>query len=105
MKQSLTPIPPNAPRCSDNYESPSGIQIRYTNDWVKQHPLEGDGLCAQLYQYLYKNVKGREHSMSTVLLPETVVFDHNFPRAWYAYDMKNKEIIKRPGSMLDAQTM
>ena len=105
MKQSLTPIPPTAPRCSDNYESPSGIQIRYTNDWVKQHPLEGDGLCAQLYQYLYKNVKGREHSMSTVLLPETVVFDHNFPRAWYAYDMKNKEIIKRPGSMLDAQTM
>lgn len=105
MKQVLAPIPPSAPRCSDTYESPSGIQIRYTKDWVKQHPLEDDGLCAQLYQYLYKNVKGREHSMSTVLLPETVVFDHNFPRAWYAYDMKNQEIIKRPGSMLDAQTM
>jgi hypothetical protein len=105
MKQGLLPIPPRAPRSSDNYESPSGIQVRYVKDWVKQHPLEDDGLCAQLYQYLYKNIKGREHSMSTVLLPDTVIFDHNFPRAWYAYDMKNKEIIKRPGSMLDAQTM
>lgn len=105
MRHSLAPVPPSAPRCSDGYESPSGIQIRYTKDWVKQHPLEDDGLCAALYQYLHKNVKGREHAMSTVLLPETVVFDHNFPRAWYAYDMKNKEIVKRPGSMLDAQTM
>ncbi|KAK7200623.1 hypothetical protein NESM_000118500 [Novymonas esmeraldas] len=105
MKPALVPIPPNAPRCEDGFESPSGIRVAYTRDWVKQHPVEDDGLCAHLYQYLHKNVKGREHAMAAVLLPDTVVFDHNFPRAWYAYDRKNGEIVKRPGSMLDAQTM
>ncbi|CAM40174.1 conserved hypothetical protein [Leishmania braziliensis MHOM/BR/75/M2904] len=105
MKPALAPIPPRAPRCENSFQSPSGIRVAYTKDWVKQHPVEGDGLCAHLYQYLHKNVKGREHTMSAVLLPDTVVFDHNFPRAWYAYDSKNNEIVKRPGSMLDAQTM
>ncbi|AYU80820.1 hypothetical protein LdCL_300007500 [Leishmania donovani] len=105
MKRELAPTPPGAPRCEDGFESPSGIRVTCTKDWVKQHPVEGDGLCVHLYQYLHKNVKGREHSMSAVLLPDTVVFDHNFPRAWYAYDRKNSEIVKRPGSMLDAQTM
>ncbi|GET90608.1 hypothetical protein, conserved [Leishmania tarentolae] len=105
MKPELAPIPAGAPRCEDGFESPSGIRVTCTQDWVKQHQIESDGLCSHLYQYLHKNVKGREHSMSSVRLPDTVVFDHNFPRAWFAYDHKNSEIVKRPGSMLDAQTM
>ncbi|KAG5473011.1 hypothetical protein CUR178_02927 [Leishmania enriettii] len=105
MRSTLAPIPPGAPRCENGFESPSGILVTYTKNWVKQHPAECDGLCAHLYQYLHKNVKGREHSISAVRLPDTVVFDHNFPRAWYTYDRKNNEIVKRPGSMLDAQTM
>lgn len=105
MQSTLAPIPPTAPRSADGFQSPSGVRVAYTKDWVRQHPVEEDGLCAHLYQYLHKNVKGREHAMTAVLLPDTVVFDHNFPRAWYAYDRKNDEIVKRPGSMLDAQTM
>ncbi|KAG5498535.1 hypothetical protein JKF63_02821 [Porcisia hertigi] len=105
MRPTLVPIPPDAPRCEDGFESASGIQVTYKKDWIRQHPVEGDGLCTHLYQYLHKNVKGREHSMSEVFLPDTVVFDHNFPRAWYVYDPKNSEIVKRPGSMLDARTM
>ncbi|KAG5472243.1 hypothetical protein LSCM1_03641 [Leishmania martiniquensis] len=105
MRPTLAPIPAGAPRCERGFESPSGILVAYTKNWAKQHPAECDGLCAHLYQHLHKNVKGREHSMSAVLLPDTVVFDHNFPRAWYTYDHKNNEVVKRPGPMLDAQTM
>lgn len=103
--KNLRPLPPNAPRCTDGFVSPFGITVAYTKDWAKQHPAEDDGLCAALYQYLHKNIKGREHMMESLYLPDTVVFDHNFPRAWYTYDMKNREMTKQPSSMLDAQTM
>jgi hypothetical protein len=34
-------------------------------------------------------------------IPDTVIFDHNFPQAWFRY--RDKEIVKRPGRYLDAQ--
>lgn len=97
--------PPRAPSYHHQFHSPGGITVAYTEEWTKRHVMEGDGLCPLLYHHLHKNIKGREHSLSSVLLPDTVVFDHSFPRAWYTYDTENKEIAKRPGRMLDAQTM
>lgn len=103
--QTLTPIPPGIPQYQGGFHSPGGVTIAYEEDYSKQHVIEGDGLCPLIYQHLFKNTKGREHSLSTVRLPETVVFDHNFPRAWYFYDEENKSIGKRSSKMLDAQTM
>eukprot|EP00756_Hemistasia_phaeocysticola_P064118 Hpha_TRINITY_DN7545_c0_g1::TRINITY_DN7545_c0_g1_i1::g.18953::m.18953 len=70
--------------------------------WQKSHPLEGDGLLCMLYQYLFKKNKSFL-SCPNVKIPDTVVYEHNFPRAWYTYDFKNQEIQKRQGKYLDTQ--
>lgn len=36
-------------------------------------------------------------------IPETVIYEHNFPQAWYAYDVKSKELSKNSGKFLDVQ--
>ncbi|EAN91239.1 hypothetical protein, conserved [Trypanosoma cruzi] len=93
------------PSYRSGYVSPSGIKIQYSNDWVKHHPLEGDGLRTLLYLHLWKKNKGSESRLKDIRLPDTVVYEHNFPRAWYTYDGEAKEINKHPGKMLDAQSI
>lgn len=102
---SIQPLPPGSPRHRKPFRSPAGIKVAYEEDWTKQHFLECDGLCLQFYQMLQKKVVGREQYSEPVCIPETVVFEHNFPQAWFSYDEENKELIKRPGKMLDAATM
>lgn len=34
-------------------------------------------------------------------IPDTVVFEHSFPQAWYTYDDRNKELTKHHGKELD----
>lgn len=78
----------------------------YEEEWIKQHPLDGDGVSLHFYHMLQKNVViGKEGSSDPVRIPETVVYEHNFPQAWFSYDEENNELIKRPGKMLDAATM
>lgn len=98
-------LPPGAPRHSRPFVSPAGVKVSYEEDFAKQHHLECDGLCLHFYQMLHKKVMGREQAEDLVCIPETVVFEHNFPQAWFSYDEENKELIKRPGKMLDAATM
>ncbi|RNF06744.1 hypothetical protein TraAM80_03767 [Trypanosoma rangeli] len=94
-----------APSYHNGYVSPSGIKVQYSNDWVKHHPLEGDGLRPLLYMHLWKKDKGSGSRLKNIRLPDTVVYEHNFPRAWYTYDGDAKEINKHPGKMLDAQSI
>eukprot|EP00796_Vickermania_ingenoplastis_P011617 gene11618-8006_t len=101
----IQPLPPGAPRYKRPYVSPAGVTVSYEEDFVKQHHLECDGLCLHFYQMLQKKVVGREQALEPVCIPETVVFEHNFPQAWFSYDEENHELIKKPGKMLDAATM
>ncbi|RNF26168.1 uncharacterized protein Tco025E_01568 [Trypanosoma conorhini] len=93
------------PSYRGGYVSPAGVRVQYSSDWVKQHPLEGDGLRPLLYMHLWKKNKGSESRLKSVRLPDTVVYEHNFPRAWYTYDGEAREINKHPGKMLDAQSI
>eukprot|EP01064_Diplonema_japonicum_P002910 TRINITY_DN1188_c4_g2_i1.p1 TRINITY_DN1188_c4_g2~~TRINITY_DN1188_c4_g2_i1.p1 ORF type:complete len:570 (+),score=105.78 TRINITY_DN1188_c4_g2_i1:49-1758(+) len=68
--------------------------------WTKTHQLEGDGMLPLLYHHLWKKNKSFQ-SCPGIKLPDTVVYEHNFPRAWYTYDFKNSEILKRAGRFLD----
>ena len=87
------------------YRSMNGTEIKYMSDWARQHQLEGDGLIPLLYDHLNKSDRTKEHRLKNVPIPDTVIFDHNFPRAWYAYDFKGQEIVKRPGKMLESQSI
>lgn len=101
----VSPLLPGTPQADNPFVSAGGVTVAYAEDWVKHHVIENDGLTPLIYQYLHKNTKGREHALSSIRLPETVVFELNFPRAWYTYDTENMGIAKRPSKMLDAGTM
>lgn len=101
----IQPLPPGSPSYHQPYVSPAGMKISYDGEWVKQHHLDCDGLCLPFYQMLHKKVVGRDAYEEPACIPETVVFEHNFPQAWFSYEEENKELIKRPGKMLDAATM
>ena len=72
--------------------------------WIKNHPLEGDGLLTGFYDHMWKKNKEFK-SCEDVLCPDTIVYDHNFPRGWYAYDKKNKEMVKKQGKELDTSSI
>ena len=72
--------------------------------WIKNHQLEGDGIITGFYNFLYKR-NGKMKPCEGVLIPDTIVYDHNFPRGWYTSDLKNKEITKRQGKELDADSI
>ena len=38
----------------------------------------------------------------TLPIPDTVVYEHDFPQAWFTYHRKLNEIVKRSGKFLDA---
>ena len=46
---------------------------------------------------------GVKRPLYTLPIPDTVIYDHNFPQAWYSYSRRDREMIKRPGRYLDAQ--
>eukprot|EP01006_Ploeotia_vitrea_P015806 TRINITY_DN46148_c0_g1_i1.p1 TRINITY_DN46148_c0_g1~~TRINITY_DN46148_c0_g1_i1.p1 ORF type:complete len:610 (-),score=67.34 TRINITY_DN46148_c0_g1_i1:1194-2990(-) len=72
--------------------------------WTKNHPLEGDGLLVNFYNHMWKKNKDFQ-SCPGVQCPDTIVYDHNFPRGWYTYDQKNKELKKKQGKELDTASI
>jgi hypothetical protein len=72
--------------------------------WTKNHPLEGDGLLVNFYNHMWKKNKDFQ-SCPGVRCPDTIVYDHNFPRGWYTYDQKNKELKKKQGKELDTSSI
>lgn len=70
------------------------------SNWVKGHPIEGDGNLINLFHYLWKR-NAQLESCLNVLIPDTIVYEHNFPRGWYCYDEKHNEIKKKTGKELD----
>lgn len=73
--------------------------------WIKNHTLEGDGLVTGFYNFLYKRNTKTMKPCKDVFIPDTIVFDHNFPRGWYTSDLKAKEISKKQGKELDATSI
>ena len=73
-------------------------------NWLKSHPLEGDGTLVNLFHYLWK--KNRDlQSCPLVRVPGTIVYEHNFPRGWYLYDGKHTELRKKTGKELDTNSI
>ena len=87
------------------YAADDGTRVMYQRDGAKQHLLEGEGLLPLFYDHLSKIDRSHEQRLRGVSLPDTVVYEHNFPRAWYGWDRETQEIIKRPGRDLDARTI
>jgi len=86
----------------DGYKADDGTVVQFHTDWMKSHQIEGDGLLPLLYHHLYRKDKDFKSSPGA-RIPDTVVYEHNFPRAWYTYEGKNRvgEITKRSGKFLD----
>jgi hypothetical protein len=80
--------------------APQPQQQQHT--WIKNHALEGDGLVTGFYNFLHKHNPKTMKACQGVFIPDTIVFDHNFPRGWYTSDLKAGEIMKRQGKELDA---
>ncbi|CUI15493.1 Hypothetical protein, putative [Bodo saltans] len=99
------PLPTEIISYHDGYEAQNGTLVQYQPEWTKQHQLEGDGLLPLLYDHLWKSDRTREHRLREAFIPDTVVFEHNFPRAWYTFDTKTQEIVKRAGKLLDSQSI
>jgi hypothetical protein len=72
--------------------------------WMKNHTLEGDGVLTGFYNHLWKRNKDFQ-SCKDVMCPDTIVYDHNFPRSWYTYDKKQKNLEKRQGRELDPNSI
>jgi hypothetical protein len=82
-------------------------QATVQRTWIKNHPLEGDGVVTGFYNFLHKRHAKTMSACPGVLIPDTIVFDHNFPRGWYTTsDVKSKgEITKKQGKELDAASI
>ncbi|XQJ29235.1 hypothetical protein NXY56_005272 [Leishmania guyanensis] len=73
--------------------------------WMKNHPLEGDDVVTGLYNIIAKRNPKTMKACHGIRIPDTVVFEHNFPRGWYTTDMKAKEVVRKQGKELDAKTI
>eukprot|EP00760_Papus_ankaliazontas_P003918 PhM_4_TR11664/c0_g1_i1/m.64158 len=71
--------------------------------WMKNHTLEGDGVLTGFYNHLWK--RNKDFQSCKVMIPDTIVYDHNFPRSWFTYDKKQKNIEKRQGRDLDPSSI
>ena len=80
-------------------------QQQQQRTWIKNHPLEGDGLVTGFYNFLHKRNTKTLKACKDVLVPDTIVYDHNFPRGWFTSDLKSKEISKKQGKELDAASI
>lgn len=67
--------------------------------WNK-HQLEGDGNIRKLFHYLWKKNKQLE-SCPLVRIPDTIIYEHNFPVAWYFY--QENELRKKSGKELETR--
>lgn len=67
-----------------------------------RHPLETEVLTA-LYHYLSKKNKHLE-SCPCVIVPQTIVYEHNFPTVWYQ-QTANKEFKKKSGKELETKAI
>jgi hypothetical protein len=87
---------------------------------ITTHTLETDGVVSGLYAaiirmqlYASKRVLSAEamrsergRSMKLALpVPDTVVFERDFPQGWYTYDRRAGQLQRLPGRMLDAATI
>eukprot|EP01006_Ploeotia_vitrea_P060759 TRINITY_DN76507_c0_g1_i1.p1 TRINITY_DN76507_c0_g1~~TRINITY_DN76507_c0_g1_i1.p1 ORF type:complete len:566 (+),score=36.11 TRINITY_DN76507_c0_g1_i1:57-1754(+) len=79
------------------------VNVAPQTSWLK-HPLDGDGLNTHLYHHLWKKNKSFQ-SCPYARVPDTIVYEHNFPRGWYLYDAKNHEIAKQAGRSLDSASI
>nr|CCC92572.1 unnamed protein product [Trypanosoma congolense IL3000] len=73
--------------------------------WMKNHPMEGDDIITSFYDLLCKRNHKTMKPCRNVFVPDTVVYEHNFPRGWYTSDVKAKEVMRRQGKDLDAATI
>eukprot|EP01062_Namystynia_karyoxenos_P007741 TRINITY_DN12718_c0_g1_i1.p1 TRINITY_DN12718_c0_g1~~TRINITY_DN12718_c0_g1_i1.p1 ORF type:complete len:1390 (+),score=379.30 TRINITY_DN12718_c0_g1_i1:77-4246(+) len=55
------------------------------------HPLEGDGINANFFDYLAKENKGL--SSAEVWIPSTVIFEQGFAKAWYY----SEKVVRKEG--------
>lgn len=69
--------------------------------WNK-HQLEGDGNIRKLFHYLWKKNKHLE-SCPGVMIPDTIVYEHNFPIAWYYF--ADNELRKKSGRELETRAI
>lgn len=72
-----------------------------SSSW-NRHQLEGDGNIQQLFHYLWKKNKHLE-SCPGVLIPDTVVYEHNFPVGWYYF--AESELKKYSGKELETKAI
>lgn len=73
--------------------------------WMKNHPLEGDDIVTGLYNNLIKRNPKNMKPCRGICVPDTVVFERNFPRGWFTTDVKAREIMRKQGKDLDAATI
>ena len=53
--------------------------------------LEGDGVLPNLYYFLWcRKVTAAPGFGTDLRIPSTVIFEHNFPKAWYYINEKNR---------------
>lgn len=62
---------------------------------VRHHPSEGEGCRAAFWQAMLRGSSG--NSTSEVAVPDTVIFEHGYPRWWYQYDAKAREVRRSAG--------
>lgn len=72
---------------------------------MRNHPLEGDDVITGFYNFLAKRNPKTMKPCKDILVPDTVVFEHNFPRGWYTTDVKAREVTRKQGKELDASTI
>ncbi|KPA74011.1 hypothetical protein ABB37_09572 [Leptomonas pyrrhocoris] len=80
-------------------------RVQKDQTWMKNHPLEGDDVVTGLYNILAKRNPKTMKACHGIRIPDTVVFEHNFPRGWYTTDMKANEVVRKQGKELDANTI
>ncbi|KPI90359.1 hypothetical protein ABL78_0586 [Leptomonas seymouri] len=80
-------------------------RVQKDQTWMKNHPLEGDDVVSGLYNILAKRNPKTMKACHGIRIPDTVVFEHNFPRGWYTTDMKANEVVRKQGKELDSNTI
>eukprot|EP00761_Pharyngomonas_kirbyi_P014108 gb/GECH01014138.1/.p1 GENE.gb/GECH01014138.1/~~gb/GECH01014138.1/.p1 ORF type:complete len:620 (+),score=82.48 gb/GECH01014138.1/:1-1860(+) len=70
-------------------------------DYFNLHPLQDDPVL-QLFYFLWKKNKHTLESCPHVTIPTTIVYENNFPRAWFS---SSDGITRRTGKELDTKTI
>lgn len=81
--------------------SKEGKEKRERSSWAK-HALDGDSSFTKLFHFLWKKNKNLE-SCPDVKIPDTIVYEHNFPTGWY-YSVGNT-LNKKTGKELETKAI